>query len=301
MVSSFENNCFELPFATRAKRFFRLFGYSFVIGFLGASAYTVAYCVYFHGPENFAWGIAQAIYPESEVKERLVKAERSLSVKSKQLAKITDSITAARKLGPQLSRFMLRRPKTMGTALASGQARSLGGGRNFGSTAIDSFVFRLKSIGVNSKGPDEDPLFLFHNTPMGAPVSGEITSMYGRRNSPFTGFLQTHRGIDISSSVGAQLFATADGIVESAGWNGSYGNCVLINHGVGADGTCFETVYAHLSNVSVKPGVKITRGQKIGFVGSTGNSTGPHVHYEVRKNGVAINPTSFINLAKMLD
>ena len=128
--------------------------------------------------------------------------------------------------------------------------------------------------------------------PLGAPVQGRLSSGFGSRYSPFSGRTQSHQGVDFSVDRESTVLATADGIVLNAGWKGAYGNTVIIKHG-----SRVETLYGHLSRILVKPGQRICRGQEIALVGSTGRSTGPHVHYEVRIDGDAIDPSKFVKLA----
>jgi murein DD-endopeptidase MepM/ murein hydrolase activator NlpD len=116
-----------------------------------------------------------------------------------------------------------------------------------------------------------------------------ISSTYGWRIHPITGKRRFHDGLDIAANHGNSVYAYTDGRVIEAGWNGGYGNCVLIDHGNG-----LKTRYAHLSRINVKVGQKIKTGQKIGAVGSTGNSTGPHLHFEVIKNGKTQNPLNYL-------
>ncbi|MDD2556555.1 MAG: M23 family metallopeptidase [Syntrophaceticus sp.] len=115
------------------------------------------------------------------------------------------------------------------------------------------------------------------------PVGGPITSGYGTRGG-------THSGLDIGAGHGAAVGAAAGGTVSSTGWMGGYGNCVLINHGNG-----MTTRYAHLSQINVSSGQSVSSGQVIGSVGSTGNSTGPHLHFEVIVNGSTRNPLNYLN------
>lgn len=130
---------------------------------------------------------------------------------------------------------------------------------------------------------------LYMATPKGWPVKGDLTSYYGQRKHPKTGEEDFHTGIDISDNPGNPVTATADGIVSFSGWNGGSGNLVVIEHGFG-----YSTFYAHNKMTTVKVGQRIKRGDIISYVGSTGNSTGPHVHYEVWRNGGPVNPKSFI-------
>ncbi len=128
-------------------------------------------------------------------------------------------------------------------------------------------------------------------TPSIWPTSGgRLTSGFGMRRSPFNrAITQFHSGIDIAGAHGSPIYATADGTVSFAGYRGGYGNMVLINHGYG-----FETCYAHLSRFAVSSGQWVKRGQVIGYMGRTGRATGTHLHYEVRVNGVAVNPMNYI-------
>ncbi len=130
---------------------------------------------------------------------------------------------------------------------------------------------------------------LYMATPKGWPVDGNITSHYGKREHPKTGEEDFHTGLDITSSPGNPVKATADGIVSFSGWSGGSGNLVVIEHGFG-----YSTCYAHNKMNAVSIGRRVKRGDIIAYLGSTGNSTGPHVHYEVWKNGRAVNPKSFI-------
>lgn len=122
---------------------------------------------------------------------------------------------------------------------------------------------------------------------MGLPVSGKVTSGFGSRFHPILGYARMHRGIDLRATYGAPIAAAADGRVAAAGWHGGYGRQVSIAHGGG-----IETTYAHMSRMAVSAGQAVRKGQVIGYVGSSGLSTGPHVHYEVYKNGRVVNPMS---------
>jgi murein DD-endopeptidase MepM/ murein hydrolase activator NlpD len=132
------------------------------------------------------------------------------------------------------------------------------------------------------------------HTPMGYPRTQGFSSSFGYRADPFnTANAEFHPGIDFKGSRGDTVKCTANGTVESAGWYGGYGNCVRVLHG-----NNLETLYGHLSRIVVKVGQKVVVGQKVGEVGSTGHSTGTHLHYEVRKNGRPVNPVSYLALGK---
>lgn len=117
-----------------------------------------------------------------------------------------------------------------------------------------------------------------------------LTSPYGYRVNPVSGIYKLHAGCDIGASYGTSIYAAAAGTVIQAGWNGGYGYCVMVNHGNG-----YTTLYAHMSSIAVSSGQSVSMGQTLGYVGSTGNSTGPHLHFEVRASstGGTIDPTSF--------
>jgi len=117
------------------------------------------------------------------------------------------------------------------------------------------------------------------------PVPGPITSNYGLRMHPILGYARMHRGLDFRASYGSPIIAVADGVVARAGWAGGYGNQVRLNHAGG-----LATSYSHMSRIAVAPGSRVRQGQVIGYIGTTGLSTGPHLHFETYQNGVTINP-----------
>jgi murein DD-endopeptidase MepM/ murein hydrolase activator NlpD len=119
------------------------------------------------------------------------------------------------------------------------------------------------------------------------PVPGRITSNYGLRMHPILRYSRMHRGIDFRAAYGTPILAAADGRVSGAGWAGGHGRQVRLSHPGG-----LATSYSHMSRIAVSPGATVRRGQVIGYVGSTGLSTGPHLHYEMYRNGASINPRS---------
>ncbi len=125
--------------------------------------------------------------------------------------------------------------------------------------------------------------------PLRWPTWGRVVSSYGWRKDPFTGRRAWHTGVDIAAPSGRSVVATASGKVVFAGWNGNYGRCVIIKHQFG-----YETVYGHLAKIHVKDGDQVKKESVIGQVGSTGRSTGPHLHYEVRKYGNVTNPWQYL-------
>ena len=135
----------------------------------------------------------------------------------------------------------------------------------------------------------EDQKSLLKSTPSIWPVKGWLTSTFGYRSSPFTGRRELHQGLDIATRSGTPIIAPADGLVVFAGREGGFGNMIIIDHGYG-----ITTRFGHCSSLEVKLGQKIQRGDVVARVGSTGRSTGPHVHYEVAVNGVSVNPSRYI-------
>jgi murein DD-endopeptidase MepM/ murein hydrolase activator NlpD len=127
------------------------------------------------------------------------------------------------------------------------------------------------------------------HTPSIWPTRGWFTSGFGYRISPFTGLRQMHEGIDISNRLGTPIVAPADGLVTNIGREWGFGKILVISHGFG-----FTTRYGHLQRIEVKIGQKVKRGQKVAEMGNTGRSTGPHLHYEVRLNGVPVNPMKYV-------
>jgi len=127
------------------------------------------------------------------------------------------------------------------------------------------------------------------HTPSIWPVLGWVTSGFGFRTNPFTGLAQMHEGIDISNRVGTMVAAPADGIISDMGSDLAHGRILVISHGFGT-----TSRFSHLNKVFVKVGQKVKRGDKVAEVGMTGKSTGPHLHYEVRLNGIPANPMRYI-------
>lgn len=154
---------------------------------------------------------------------------------------------------------------------------------------IKSFV---KNLEINVHELDQhllDKTSLLRSTPTLLPTKGWITDYYGPRKSPWSGRLKMHEGLDIGALTGTPIFAPADGIVTFAGQKSGFGKFVQIDHGYGV-----ETIYAHAKKVLTKKGSLVKRGQLIAKVGSTGHSTGPHVHYEIRVNGTPVDPYPYI-------
>ncbi len=171
----------------------------------------------------------------------------------------------------------------------------------------------LQPISISTKGAPEDPTSIRANqlllamdklnlmriaaerTPFLLPLktSFRLSSPFGMRKHPVTGKYRMHEADDMAAPYGTPVYATADGVVIYAGWAGGYGRVIKIRHAMG-----FETRYAHLSKFRVKKGQRVSQGERIGDMGSSGRSTGSHVHYEVRVNGNPVNPMKYIKAAR---
>ncbi len=156
---------------------------------------------------------------------------------------------------------------------------------NLNISGNDNFLYHYNE--KNNKGHYDENGKSIKKTLMKTPINGaRLSSSYGMRKHPIDGFNKMHRGTDFAAPMGTPIMASGDGIVIKAGWCGGGGNCIKIKHN-----TVYQTVYAHMSKFAnnIKSGTKVKQSQIIGYVGSTGKSTGPHLHYEVIENGKRIN------------
>jgi murein DD-endopeptidase MepM/ murein hydrolase activator NlpD len=215
------------------------------------------------------------------------------------LGNVIDELGARSSLDPELSRAMDRLPAVVRARAAGGVApadptiskvlsSTLGSPEDtFGvlREMLEGLEARLRTV----RGDVERKEVLAAATPSIWPAHGWLTGVFGRRPDPFTGERAFHQGIDISTAKGQPVFATANGVVESAARNGDYGKLVVLQHDFG-----LSTRYGHLNAFNVKAGDVVKRGDVIGFVGSTGRSTGTHVHYEILANGKLINPLQLL-------
>ena len=162
-------------------------------------------------------------------------------------------------------------------------------------TAIGVPDGEFRNLFANWQSRDEQPTGLV-SIPSRVPVDNiVVTSNYGYRNDPFRGRRKRHNGIDIAGPIGTPIYATADGVVGRAQWLGGYGRYVEIEHGGN-----IQTRYGHMSRLNVAPNQRVRRGDLIGFMGSTGRSTGSHLHYEVRIAGEPVNPAPFMQSSEYL-
>lgn len=156
------------------------------------------------------------------------------------------------------------------------------------SETLDQYNF-LRTASVSRWARRANPLFQSNMLPGIWPVDGRLISHFGHRSDPFSGDGAFHAGVDISAATGTPVKAAADAIVHSAEWTGNYGRLVVLDHGNG-----FQTYYAHLSRFDVVPGQWVRRGEIVGRAGSSGRATAPHLHYEVRRAGTAVNPHPYL-------
>ncbi len=228
----------------------------------------------------FVSGDAPRVF--AEVETSLAETERM------QVAEVTaihnEAVRKARDLSDILAKRGVRVPASTGTG---GPLIELKGAGDFMATVskLDATLETLDQVRRAARA-----------VPHGSPAPGrEISSQFGARRDPFTKRSAMHGGMDFRAPRGAKVVATAGGKVTKAGRMGGYGNLVEIDHGGG-----ITTRYAHLSRIKVQRGQRIDRGTLIGKVGSTGRSTGPHLHYEVRRKGRVLNPLHFVKLEKRL-
>ncbi|MBE4736951.1 MULTISPECIES: peptidoglycan DD-metalloendopeptidase family protein [Streptomyces] len=165
-------------------------------------------------------------------------------------------------------------------------------------TETQNYVTRIKSLISKYESVDDPPGKLPAGRQMAMPLSGNppVTSPYGWRMHPTLGVRKLHTGTDFGAGSGTPVLAARDGVVTFAGWSNGYGNRVVISHGT-IDGDTISTTYNHmLSGLSVGVGDQVKVGQRVGLVGSTGYSTGAHLHFEVQQNGAYVNPAPWLGL-----
>ena len=226
-------------------------------------------------------------------------ATGELTAQIQSLETVINDLGARAELDPAQARAMQKLPAVVKTRAAGGVAQPNAAiseiARAALSTPEDTFgVLRDLLRGLENRlryvrRDVEQREALASATPSIWPAHGWLTGTFGGRSDPFTGEPGFHQGLDISTEKGHPVFATADGVVESASYTGDYGNLIVIQHEFG-----LTTRYGHLSAFAVKPGQRVKRGDIIGRVGSTGRSTGAHLHYEILANGKLINPLQLL-------
>ncbi|CAA7197315.1 M23 family metallopeptidase [Chryseobacterium potabilaquae] len=211
-------------------------------------------------------------YKEKLRKANYIKRQIDLQKLKKSFKSIDESIY-------RINQFMWQRD------LENFQMKNIGGGEKL--EIVD--VNEVTSFYVDYINDLEN---VITKLPLGKPYMGTITSRFGTRANPFSGYgAESHSGIDFRGKSGDVVRSTAKGKVSFAGVKGGYGNCIIIDHDYH-----LQTLYGHLSSINVKKGEEVRIGSVIGKIGSTGRSTGPHLHYEVHFKGTRINPEQYLNL-----
>ena len=218
------------------------------------------------------------------------EATGQLSAQISVLQEAVDEIGATAAVDPDASRAMEKLPavvksRAMGGGMAGAVLNSALGQGDAAFTVMRDVLGAIEQRLDAVRSGVERRRSLADATPSIWPVAGWLTSSFGNRRDPFTGGSDFHPGLDISANKGDEVLAPALGTVSMAGWNGAYGNMVIIDHGYG-----IVTKYGHLSRFAVVNGQQVNRGDTIGFVGSTGRSTSAHLHYEIWVNGKLTNP-----------
>ncbi len=209
---------------------------------------------------------------EQEKDLLLTETMEELNAKSKLLEKLFHSIGI---IVPQKAKIHLQKNESSGGLFH--ELSPLEGQKEELLNRIDSYLKKADAI------------------PLGRPINGRITSSFGKRRDPFNGRISFHDGIDIKGRKGEKIYATAGGVVTIAGRKGGYGKYLELHH---EDG--YVTAYAHMHKILVKRGQRVKRGDVIGLVGNTGRSTGPHLHYEIRRNNKLLNPKKYVQVAANL-
>ena len=216
-------------------------------------------------------------------------ATGELAAQISSLQSAVDDLGVKAKVDPDAERAVSRLPARVAARAmggAPGAAPLPGGDFSQNALGVMRDLLRLIEQRLASVRTDVDRRqALLSATPSMWPIAGWISSGFGHRRDPFTGVNDFHPGLDISADHGTPIRAPADGTVHAAAFNGNYGNMVALDHDFG-----LVTRYGHLSRFAVAPGQQVRRGDVIGYVGSTGRSTSPHLHYEVLVNGQLTNP-----------
>ena len=221
------------------------------------------------------------------------EATTQLAAQVSTLQSAADTLRSAAQVVPQAARAMERLPRSithramgggsLGDVTAPVASAATAGDPAFGLLREVLHIMQAQLDRVRSGAERRQALAAA--TPSIWPVAGGLSSQYGRRTDPFTGSAEFHSGLDISADAGEPVHATADATVLTARWSGNFGNLVVLDHGFG-----IGTRYGHLSRFAVVEGQQVRKGEIVGYVGSTGRSTSPHVHYELLLNGQPANP-----------
>jgi len=236
----------------------------------------------------------------TELDSALQDAELNMNAMSRQLGKMQAHVIRLDALGQQLTKMA----KLEKGEFDFSQSPAVGGPHGSSTTSSTSIPDFMQQFDELSRQLDDRSSQLsvletmlmnrkLHDevSPAGRPIrKGWVSSYYGMRNDPFTGKREHHQGIDLAGKQGSEVISVASGVVTWASKRYGYGNLVEVNHGNG-----YTTRYGHNKSIIVKVGDKISKGDVLSLMGSTGRSTGPHVHFEVLKNGRHVDPTKYIS------
>lgn len=269
---------------------------------------SVLFCIVLSAIINFF--TADLFHDKKKLTTEVAELEKNIAEINSANREYAEQVSQLRyKMKYQLTQFQAEKRELVNSAVNELKERS-----QFIEEVMDDIGVKIKkdlqtSNEENSGGPfltvppenrknliekTDNYLKVMSKLPLGRPVPGPVTSSYGSRKDPVNKKSGFHSGVDFRGKRGSEVMATADGRVIKAGRNGSYGLFVQIDHGNG-----YSTCFAHLKKYTVKKGEHVSRGQTIGLVGSSGRSTGPHLHYELRYNNKTVNPGKFLKVADL--
>jgi len=234
----------------------------------------------------FSFFFSYSLYGEAE--EVRAQKEAEITELLDAVAGMSQDIIVDKRIEDKFIKRVLRLEKKLAS-----MEKKLSTKRQRRTPAIGGRGFRASDIGDDYFDAVERDIDRLADTlaviPFGKPASGGISSRYGYRKNPFSEAREFHGGIDFRGKVGTEVVTTADGVVEKAKYVKGYGKHVVIKHKKG-----YKTLYGHLSKIEVKKGQRVVAGEKIGEIGSTGRSTGPHLHYEIIRYGRRLNPSKYM-------
>jgi murein DD-endopeptidase MepM/ murein hydrolase activator NlpD len=232
----------------------------------------------------------EAVY-RAALAKKLAELQTSLNQLSQENAKLKTQVAELQKEREETVKQLAKRVEIINSLMKKVGIKEENPGEGGAAIPIEK-VLTDPEVDPDDVIPAIDRLIKdFKRTPITYPTYGRITSDFGLRRDPLTGALEYHLGVDIANRWGTPVRATAEGKVIKAGWCGEFGYCIEIDHKNG-----FRSVYGHLAKVLVKKGDRVERGMIIGLMGSTGKSTGPHLHYTLRYKGKIINPKPFLEV-----
>ena len=253
--------------------------------------------------------VFHSFFPDTSITNQVTQLNRQLQKNTSEKETLIRQVQELQQLNrKQTEAFQQEKTTLLNTAVTELEERSAIIERIIGNLGVE--IKDVPKNKTNSGGPflappeDSNKDLLFRSDkyldtiaslPLGRPVPGVVTSRFGHRIDPVNGRKGFHTGVDMRAKIGQKIRATGDGIVTKAIVNGSYGRFVEIHHGNG-----YSTKFAHMTKILVKCGDRVKRGQVIGTVGSTGRSTGPHLHYEVCLANKPINPSKFMRVDKLV-